>query len=462
MAYFMILRLKGLTDELSPRNLIHASLALLLLPLLVVKVVVARYYKSQTVILRILGSSIVGISYLLVIMNLGAYLLRSATPAVVPETLSAAVIVIVAILLLVLFWRRSRSSITRPTLALAAESVSERNSMILQLARVERQTLDAKTLRFLVPQEKRVSFRPGQFLIFNWLIDGQTVPRCYSICSSPTQTGYIEITPKQMANGYVSVFLNQKASIGSTVEVSQPGGQFYFDEKEHRRIVMIAGGSGITPFMSMLRYIDDRCLATKVTLLYFVRTRNDIIFESELNLLRVQLRRFHLVTVLSEPDPLWLGGSGHLTRDLIDVNVEDIPSSTFFLCGPPGLMKAAHELLESMRVSPARIKRENFAPGFAGTLANPGSLSQMVIVEFARSKQTQIASSSATLIETAEACGIRLPYSCRQGQCGTCVTKLLKGRVQMDSENGLTAELKERGYILPCVSHAKTDVKIDA
>jgi ferredoxin-NADP reductase len=347
-------------------------------------------------------------------------------------------------------------------LALAAESVSERNSLILQLARVERQTRDAKTLRFLVPQGKRVLFRPGQFLTFNWLIDGQSVPRCYSICSSPTQAGYIEITPKQMANGYVSVFLNQKASMGSTVAVSQPSGQFYFDEQEHQRIVMIAGGSGITPFMSMLRYIDDRCLATKVTLLYFVRTRNDIIFESELNLLRAQLRRFHLVTVLSEPDPLWLGASGHLTRDLIDVNVEDIPASTFFLCGPSGLMKAAHELLESMGVSPARIKRENFATGLAGTLVRQSSASQMMMVEFARSKQIQMASSSATLLETAEACGIRLPYSCRQGQCGTCVTKLLKGHVQMDSEDGLTAELKERGYILPCVSHACSDLKIDA
>jgi ferredoxin-NADP reductase len=314
----------------------------------------------------------------------------------------------------------------------------------------------------VIPQEHRISFRAGQFLTFNWIIDGQTVPRCYSICSSPTQTGYIEITPKQAAKGHVSVFLNQKASMGLSVEASQPAGQFCFDEKEHRRIVMIAGGSGITPFLSMLRYMEDRCLSTEVTLLYFVRTRNDIIFETDLNLLEARLHRFHLVTVLSDPDPQWLGLSGHLTRELFEANVGDVFSPTFFVCGPPGMMKAARELLESMKVNPARIKQESFGvvPAPAPVVSNP--VIEMARVEFARSKQTRMASSSATLLETAEASGIQMPYGCRQGQCGTCVTKLLAGQVQMDAEDGLTASQKAQGYILPCVSHAKGDVKIDA
>jgi ferredoxin-NADP reductase len=257
------------------------------------------------------------------------------------------------------------------------------------------------------------------------------------------------------------VFLNQKASIGLTVEASTPAGQFYFDETQHQRIALIAGGSGITPFMSMLRYIDDRCLSTEVTLLYFVRTSKDIIFETELKSLQSRLPRFHLVTVLSQPDPRWIGLSGHLTRDLIEINVEDVTSSTFFICGPPGMMKAAREVLEAMKVSSARIKQENFGAGQVPTNTEHIPPTQIVLVEFARSKQTRLVSSSATLLETAEACGIQIPYSCREGQCGTCATQLLKGRVHMDSEDGLTSELKERGYILPCVSHAKGDVTID-
>jgi ferredoxin-NADP reductase len=459
----MVLRLKGLNDELSPRNVIHASLALILLPLLLAKVVVARNYKRQKTTLRLLGLSIAGISYLLVIINLGAYLLRSASPTSVPGFISMfAMGAAFATIFLVLLWRRSKRTDTFIGLENVHKSESRRSSVVLELARIQRQTDDAKTLRFLVPRDYRFSFRPGQFLKFNWDIDGRMLTRCYSICSSPLQTGYIEITPKQTASGYVSVFLNQKASVGLTVEASTPAGQFCFDETQHRRIVLIAGGSGITPFMSMLRFIDDQCLPTEVTLLYFVRTRKDIIFHAELKSLQSRLPNFHMLTVLSQADPGWLGLTGHLTRDLININVEEIPSSTFFLCGPPAMMKSSRELLETMNVSPARIKQESFGAAPASTSLERNPVAQMVWVEFARSKQTRMAPSSATLLETAETCGIKIPYSCRQGECGTCATKLLRGQVYMQCADGLSPELKQRGYILPCVSRANGDVTIDA
>lgn len=458
----MVLRLRGLGDELSPRNVIHASLALILLPLLLAKVVVARNYKRQKGTLRILGLSIAGISYLLVIINLGAYLLRSASPGSVPGFMSMFAMGAFATTFLVLLWRRSRRADTPIELESVDKSESRKSSVVLQLARIQRQTHDAKTLRFLVPRDCRFSFRPGQFLTFKWNIDGRILARCYSICSSPLQTGYIEITPKQTANGCVSVFLNQKASIGLTVEASTPAGQFCFDEMEHRRIVLIGGGSGITPFMSMLRYIDDQCLPTEVTLLYFARTHKDLIFYTELKLLQSRLPNFHMLTVLSQPDPGWLGLTGHLTRDLIEINVEEISSSTFFLCGPPAMMKSTREVLEAMNVSPTRIKQESFGAAPASTARERDPVTQMVWVEFARSKQTRMASSSATLLDTAETCGIRIPYGCRQGECGTCATRLLRGPVHMQREDGLSPELKQRGYVLPCVTRPHGDVTIDA
>lgn len=461
ITYFMVLRLKGLPDELSPRNLIHALLGVILLPLLLAKVVVARYYKSQTAILKTLGSFIAGISFFVVIMNLGAYLLRSASSAAVSAKVSAASLLGFAAICAVLLLRRPRSVQASPESGVIRDA-GARNSITLELWRIEPQTHDSKTLRFLVPAEHRVSFRPGQFLTFDWIIDGKIFRRCYSICSSPTQIGYVEITPKRALSGTVSVFLNEKARVGLTVEASQAAGHFVFDEKEDRRIVLIAGGSGITPFMSMLRYIDDRCLSTDVTLLYFVRTAKDVIFEKELSLLSVRLQRLHSVIVLTEPEPGWTELKGHLTRDFIELHVEDVSSSTFFLCGPSGMMKAARDLLESMKVSPAKIKQESFGTPLPIVPTDANPIVQMALVEFARSKQTRIASSSATLLETAEACGISMPYSCRQGDCGTCATKLLSGQVRMDSEMGLTPELKEGGYILPCVSHATGDVKIDA
>src|SRR6201997_5249023 len=106
--------------------------------------------------------------------------------------------------------------------------------------------------------------------------------RSYTISSSPIHGNFVEITPKRMENGCVSVFLNERANPGLIVEASGPYGRFYFDETLHKSIVLIAAGSGITPMMSMVRYIDELKLSTPVTLLYCVRTHADIIFQNQL------------------------------------------------------------------------------------------------------------------------------------------------------------------------------------
>ena len=181
-----------------------------------------------------------------------------------------------------------------------------------------------------------------------------------SICSSPTQTGYVEITPKRVDNGTVSVFLNEQATIGLTVEAKGPSGQFVFDETKDKKIVLIAAGSGITPMISILRYIDDRCLPTDATLIYSVRSRNDIIFEKEFVNLKLRMNNFRYVVALSRPDAEWKGPNGRLNRVMIEENVKDMASSTFFLCGPKPFMESAREILLSLGVDDSRIKRESF------------------------------------------------------------------------------------------------------
>ena len=161
---------------------------------------------------------------------------------------------------------------------------------ILRLASITPQTADSKTLRFILPHDRKLNARPGQFLTFSFLFDGKKVTRSYSICSSPARSGYVEITTKRVSRGCASVFLNDRASVGMTVEANGAFGQFCFDETRHQNIVLLAAGSGITPMMSMLRYMDDLCLETNVTLLYGVRTSSDIIFHDELEALRARLK----------------------------------------------------------------------------------------------------------------------------------------------------------------------------
>jgi ferredoxin-NADP reductase len=186
--------------------------------------------------------------------------------------------------------------------------------MILKLISITAQTLDSKTLRFAVDNDHKLNARPGQFLNFCFLFDGKKAIRSYSICSSSARSGYIEITIKRVKEGCVSVFLNDRAALGMTVEAEGPFGNFCFEASKHHNVFLLAAGSGITPMMAMLRYIDDLCLQTNVTLLYCVRTGGDIMFESELNQLQSRLKSFEYVVLLSQPHAEWAGRRGHISR----------------------------------------------------------------------------------------------------------------------------------------------------
>lgn len=469
MMYYMVLRLKGIPDEISPRILLHMSLALLLAPLLLLKVFVARHQKTLQGLLRALGVSIFAISFTLVALNVVVLLLRTAAPGRVSPLASTTFLLFVSAVLGML-WLRGPVQASAAESAGAARFNGSNEAVIvpvqagnrafsLLLSRVQPQTADTKTLRFLLPQNERWSARPGQFLTFEWMINSKRVVRSYSICSSPTQSAYIEITPKRVPNGQVSTFLNRRAAPGMMVTVRGPYGKFYFDEQQHKRIVLIAGGSGITPMMSMLRYIDDRCLPVEVVLIYCVRTEDDVLFETELMELQTRQTTFRYILVLSQPNRQWKGPSGHLGRELLEANLESFAAATVFLCGPQPFMDNVRNLLASIGIDPANIKQESFN---SPPSAQPGLDSNAIFdVEFVRSARTCKVPHGKTLLEVAEMNGLSLPFSCRQGQCGTCVSRLLSGEVQMSAEDGLGGDLKAAGYILPCVSRACSDIKLD-
>jgi len=294
------------------------------------------------------------------------------------------------------------------------------------------------------------------------LFDGKKVTRSYSICSSPARSGYVEITPKRVSQGCASVFLNDRASVGMTVEANGPFGQFCFDESQHQSVVLLAAGSGITPMLAMLRYMDDLCLETTATLLYCVRTSSDILFEGELEQLRSRLKNFQYHVLLSQPHAKWSGPRGHINREFIEHAVQDLASPDFFLCGPPPFMDASRAILTDLGVKPERIRQESFGSAAPKSLQQESVAQTGAVVEFVRSGKTCVVRSGQTVLEAAEEQGVAIPSSCRQGQCGTCKTKLLEGNVQMDAEEGLDPDSRAQGFVLTCVGHAHGGVKLDA
>jgi ferredoxin-NADP reductase len=337
-----------------------------------------------------------------------------------------------------------------------------KDPMNLLLAQIEQQTHDTKTLRFQIPSERQLRAKPGQFLTFQWAIDGQRFMRSYTISSSPIHGTYVEITPKRAENGCVSVFLNERAKPGLRVEARGPYGSFYFDETVHKGIVLIAAGSGITPMISMLRYIDDLKLSTPVTLLYCVRTAADIIFQSELARLERSLPNFKYEVCLSQPEPAWKGYTGRLTGEFISQHVIDLDLPTFFLCGPKGFMDNARQILSALGVQQERILQESFGESKRSTEFRPREARPAETVVFLHSEKVCQVSAECTLLDVAEKNGVQIPYGCRRGLCGTCATRVLSGRVQMDAEDGLTVEQKNAGYVLPCVSRAEGTVVLMA
>ena len=465
MVWFMSKRLIGSPEGISADAAVHIDLAILLVPLLFAKVMIARNYKSHHAILLPLGLSIYAISVVLVLIRVLPYGLGKINPSSSIAKYPPVLILLFCLSMARLALRPPGSSPTKAaTGSLSIQPVSKPRSdtFSLELVRSEVQTPDAKTLRFRVQEGKQLIAKPGQFLTFHLYVDGKQVARSYSICSSPLKTDYVEITPKQTKHGYISVFLNEKATPGLVIQATGPAGQFYFDENLHTEIVLIAAGSGITPMIAMLRYMEERARNVPVTLIYCVRTSQDIIFRQELTRLSHSLARFRYLVTLSAPDAAWKGQKGRINKELLLERVSDFHVPTFFLCGPGPFMELVSELLKEQGVSADRIKQESFAGKPSLAVPDPSAGTSVPFVEFLRSGFQSELIPDMSLLEFAETVGVSIPYGCRQGQCGTCATRLLQGRVTMEAEVGLSVEQKRAGFILPCVSRLHGSISIDA
>jgi len=471
MAYVMTQRLMsiGLSGKLPVHLVVHVGLALVLIPLLGIKIAIARRYKNLHSLLLPLGLAIFVASFLLVSFPSLSELLRSATPGRPASKLVAGLIVAVCLWQCLLVWRSTRNqdkgketlSSIHPSATIQPSQIAH-DAMTLLLASIKQETHDTKTLRFLVPKEKPFRAKPGQFLSFQWMVNGHRITRSYTISSSPVHPEYVEITPKRMENGGVSNFLHNEAKPGLTVEASGPHGRFYFDEAIHRSIVLIAAGSGITPMISIIRYISDVGLSNAVTLLYWVRARKDIIFESELQRLKGALSNFRYVVSLSQPEQDWTGPTGRFTAEFAFDQLRDLQSPTFFLCGPKGFMENARQILTPRGVAPANIMQESFGDPPQSEERSRDAGSASATVAFLGSQKICKVPAGNSVLQVAEQNGVAIPFGCRQGLCGTCATRLLSGVVHMDTDAGLTPKQKEAGYVLQCVCHAEGTVILAA
>lgn len=341
----------------------------------------------------------------------------------------------------------------------------------LSVASITQVTSDVKTFR-LRPQDGGAlpfEYLPGQYLSLQLVIDSKRVNRSYTIASSPTLKGACEVTIKRDPSGLVSRHLHDNLKVGDTLKITAPAGKFVFTGAESSSILMIAGGVGITPLMSVARYLNDHLWEGDIYFVVVARKESDIIFYQELLEFSQRFPNFHLCITLTqlEADSPWAGHRGFLSEVLLQNLVGDLNRPIVHLCGPQGMMVATRELLLKCGVAAERIKTEEFvSPRASESVAVTEQPEPITTVgsrlRFERSNVEVEVDGETTVLEAAEAHSIDLPFECRSGICGQCKTRLLSGRVAMDSEDALTAAEKKSGWILACQARMRSDINVDA
>jgi ferredoxin-NADP reductase/uncharacterized protein YcbX len=329
--------------------------------------------------------------------------------------------------------------------------------LIVESVRDETETV--KTFRLRHPSEGSLPFhfRPGQFLTVSMADGRESLQRCYTIASSPSETGFCEITVKR--EGVGSAALHDRLTAGSRLAVSGPMGRFIFDGERSDEIVLIAGGVGVTPLMSKIRYLVGRKWAGRIDLIYSVKTPRDIIFGKELVVLQRSFPALKVHVTVTGGDHVWTGARGRLSADFIRVAVPDIAGRTVHVCGPTAMAASVQHILHQLGVEPSRIEVESFGGG--KTDHAPGEVVDCEVT-FDRSRLSVTVSSRMTLLEAALGAGVALDHGCRAGVCGRCKVRLMSGDVTTECDFALTPEQKANGMVLSCQAHPRGAVRLDA
>ena len=361
----------------------------------------------------------------------------------------------------------------RPDISAGLLPISKKKLCRLRVARVDQETPDVKTFRLIARHGGGIpfSYLPGQFLTLTLPVGEKPIRRSYTISSSPTQGYYCEISVKREEQGAGSRYLHDELKVGDTLEVQAPSGKFIFTGTEADSIVLIAGGVGVTPMMSVTRALTDIAWGGDI---YFVVACHDpehFIFESELKRLQERHENLHVFAAMSRIEEDMDGyRKGRLSWDLLAEWVPEIASRRIHLCGPPAMMDATKKMLAELDVLAESIHTENFGSAQKPQVraeqrakaAGTGAAETGGTVTFSKSDKSTQFQPDETILEASERVGVNIDYSCRVGMCGVCVVKLLAGKVSMAVEEGLEPADKEAGIVLACQAKSTGDVSVEA
>jgi len=334
----------------------------------------------------------------------------------------------------------------------------------LRVSEIIDETPSTKTLRLVSQDGYLPPFLAGQYIALFMELNGIRTSRPYTISSPPNQTGLYEITVRRVEDGLVSNYLLDEVKAGDALESSGPVGHFYHNPLFHdRTAVCIAGGSGITPFRSMIREIVECGLDRSIYLFYGNKNLNDAIFHNELHSLSERFENINYLPVIEEPQEGYEGPRGFITGDLIRKTIGDPAEKTFYLCGPQGMYDFCVPELERIGIADRKIRKEVYGapvnicdyPGWPEEIRAEDVFSVKV-----DGGPTIEARAGEPLMLALEKKGVLIPSLCRSGECSMCRVKVLSGRVFQPAGVPVRKSDAQFGYVHSCVSFPLEDLKI--
>ena len=337
----------------------------------------------------------------------------------------------------------------------------------LRVAEVVPETAEANSIRFEIPSElrERFAFRAGQHLTVRATIGGEEVRRNYSLCTAPDDNDWM-VTVKRIGGGLFSNWVGDQLKAGDTLDVMTPHGSFTtdFDPHKKRHLVGIAGGSGITPVISLIKSTLKYEPESRFTLLYGNRDSSSVIFLEALAALKDKhLGRFEIYHFLDQEEQDIDLFNGMLDRARLE---EALPALVpdgatvdgWFICGPGPMMDAAEGALLERNIPKERIHIERFTadrPPEAVTreMAELQTKAEGMTVSVTLDGRTRrVPFTQGNILDSARASGLPAPFACKAGVCATCRAKVTTGKVEMAARYGLTDEEVAAGYVLTCQS----------
>lgn len=363
----------------------------------------------------------------------------------------------------------------------------EKIAFPIKISQVTQETPDSISISLSIPKELEGTFqyRPGQFISLFVEVGGQELTRSYSLCTAPNGELNMKIAVKKIPGGRVSTYLVDKIKAGDTLWCTPPAGHFFQTNPEVANYLLVGAGSGITPLLSILKYVLSKSDKNRVTLIFCNRHHHDIIFAQELSQIQAQFaENFHLTHILSHPPENWKGIGGRLNPSLVkDIFLRLKRSSSMpieaYLCGPADFMQMCQETLLQNGLDALNIHWENF--GVASSGANPSPIAQteslgqseeglqddgslvlgaplkapdeppeVIEAEIDGEIVTVKAIRDLNILETLMNEGHNPPYSCMSGACMACMARIEEGRAIQDDPGILTEENFQHREILTC------------